>query len=91
MEGLTPDEAREVPLSHNPFKRHQEVLGHISDMGLRVVGMGEPFVGVIGGRHTLIRLAEAGERTRHLLDLLPKDEGQDAIDLGKDFLHGEDI
>lgn len=73
-EYLTPDEAREYPLSLNPFKRNHEV--HALTPELRVVGFGFDF----RGRGFLVRYAEIHEQSTRMMQELH--ESQQRINNG---------
>ncbi len=58
---ITPEEAREMPLSLNPIKRSRQVSEVISSLGFRAVGFNAGFA--FHGRGTLVRLAESHEES----------------------------
>ncbi len=89
-EGLTEEQAREVPLSPNPFKRNQQIEQYLGEMGvtlIRDLNMHDMLFGGHGIDKPL-RQPDFVFRRRHLVRAASAAQDQADAILG-DILHGD--
>ena len=69
---MTPEEATEMELSLNPFKRSRQVREALASFGLHAVGLSADFAFL--GRGTLVRFAESHQSSVATVEALRRSQ-----------------